>query len=309
MIEYFKTVEGRIEKQKEYTSDGVWVNSLNPSESELRFISKKFGIDYNFLKIASDEEESSHIDIEDGIVLIVIDFPVVEKIDKNHIYYTMPLGIFITQNDVITISLKNNEVLDTIKTKKKSSINTKDKTNFVLNLILQNVIKYLRYLNKIIKTCDKIEHVLRKAMKNKELIQLLEIKKSLVYFSSSLKTMKVTVEKLFRSKFLTIGENDRELLDDVIIELKQAIEMSDTYLNILSGTMEAFASIISNNLNIVMKILASVTLIISIPTVISGIYGMNTPNFPMMEFWWFPVILSFVLMYISYIFLKKKDMF
>ena len=141
-------------------------------------------------------------------------------------------------------------------------------------------------------------------MKNKELIQLLEIEKSLVYFSSSLKTTKVTLEKLFRSRFVDHDESDKDLMDDVLIEIKQAIEMTDTYLNIVSGTMEAFASIISNNLNIVMKVLASLTLIISIPTVISGIYGMNTKNFPMMDYWWFPIILSIALMIIAFFILR-----
>ena len=133
-------------------------------------------------------------------------------------------------------------------------------------------------------------------------------KKEVIYFSSSLKTTKVTLEKLFRSRFVDHDESDKDLMDDVLIEIKQAIEMTDTYLNIVSGTMEAFASIISNNLNIVMKVLASLTLIISIPTVISGIYGMNTKNFPMMDYWWFPIILSVALMLIAFFILRKKDM-
>ena len=136
-------------------------------------------------------------------------------------------------------------------------------------------------------------------MKNKELIQLLEIEKSLVYFSSSLKSNEVTLEKIMRGRFIKMYEEDQDLLEDVLVEIKQAIEMANIYLNILSGTMDAFASVISNNLNIVMKVLASITLIISIPTVISGLYGMNVDGLPLSQFWWFPFVLSLVCMLIA----------
>ncbi|MDR1240497.1 MAG: magnesium transporter CorA family protein [Oscillospiraceae bacterium] len=307
MINYFKTINNRVQKSDRCEPDS-WVSCVAPGEKEINFIVEKFSIDKDFLKSALDEQESSRIDCDDDVLLIVIDCPIAEKSEKNLIYYTIPLSIFLTSENVITISLKNSEIINSIASGRIANINTSDKTRFILNIILYTAGRYLRYLNQIIRTSDRIERVLRKSMKNKELIQLLEIEKSLVYFSSSLKTTKVTVEKLFRGKFITLHEDDRELLDDVLIEIKQAIEMSDTYLNIVSGTMEAFASIISNNLNIMMKVLASITLIISIPTVVSGIYGMNTPNFPMMDHWWFPLVLSVILMYLSYTILKKKGM-
>jgi magnesium transporter len=307
MITYYEIIENRMQKCEKYKT-GCWVNCVSPGEKEIKLLSDIFGIKYNFLKSAIDEEESSRIDSDEGVVLIVIDCPVAEKLEKNLTYYTIPLSIFMVKENIITISLKNIEILNAICSGKIIFKNINDKAKFILNLILYAAGRYLRYLNRIIKISDKIERALHKSMKNKKLIQLLEIKKSLVYFSSSLKSAKLTIEKLFRGKFLTLHEDDRELLDDVLIEIKQAIEMSDTYLNIVSGTMEAFASIISNNLNIVMKILASLTLIISIPTVVSGIYGMNTPNFPMMNHWWFPIILSLFLMCAAYLFLKNKDM-
>ena len=307
LISYYKTSGGLMHK-KDHCEPGAWVNCTLPSKEEIKIISREFKIDLDFLNSALDEEESSRIDIEDGTVLIVIDIPLAVKSDKTVAYYTTPLSIFLTEQNVITITLKNSDIINSFAAGRVKRGDTSDKTNFILNIILYSASRYLRYLNQIIKSSDRIERSLRKSMKNKELIQLLEIEKSLVYFSSSLKTTKVTLEKLFRAKFLNPDESDKDLMDDVLIEIGQAIEMTDTYLNIISGTMEAFASIISNNLNIVMKILASLTLIISIPTVVSGIYGMNTPNLPMIDQWWFPIILSLILIVIALYILRRKDM-
>ena len=167
--------------------------------------------------------------------------------------------------------------------------------------------RYLQYLKQIDKISNQVERELRKSMKNAELIQLLEVEKSLMYFSSSLKANEITIEKIMRGRAIRLYEEDQDLLEDVLIEIKQAIEMASIHLNILSGTMDAFASIISNNLNIVMKVLASITLIISIPTVISGIYGMNVDYLPFANFW-FPVTIAVVLMVLAYGILKKKQM-
>lgn len=153
-----------------------------------------------------------------------------------------------------------------------------------------------------------LERQLRKSMKNKELIQLLDIQKSLVYFSTSLKADETTLEKLMRGRYIKLYEEDQDLLEDVLIEIKQAIEMSSIYLNILSGTMDAFASVISNNLNIVMKILASITIVISIPNIIAGFYGMNVEGLPLAQFFWFPVVLSLGLMGVVGLLLHKKGM-
>ena len=165
-----------------------------------------------------------------------------------------------------------------------------------------------QYLKQIDKLSSHVERELRKSMKNSELIQLLDIEKSLVYFSSSLKGSEITIEKISRGRVVKLYEEDQDLLEDVLIEVRQAIEMSSIYLNILSGTMDAFASVISNNLNIVMKVLASITLIISIPTVISSFYGMNVEGLPL-PFFWFPLLLAIVSMGIAYLILRKKDMF
>ncbi len=163
-------------------------------------------------------------------------------------------------------------------------------------------------LKQIDKLSDTTENLLHRLMRNKEIIQLLGLEKSLVYFSSSLKSNEVTLEKLLRGRILKLREEDEDLLEDVIIEVKQAIEMCGIYSNVLSGTMDAFASIISNNLNIVMKGLTSVTIVMAIPNMIFGMYGMNVQDLPF-PFFWASIALTFILMGIVAIILIKKGMF
>lgn len=309
MITYYKTLNNRVKKIKQY-EENCWINCITPDEDEIESLIDNFNIDPEFLKAALDAEESSHIDSEDGNTLIIIDVPIVQKTERNISYQTMPLGIMITSKNVITISLRENTVIGEISDGVVKNINTELSAQFVLNIILRTAYKYLQYLKQIDKISDHAEKELRRSMKNKELMQFLEVEKSLVYFSSSLKSNEATLKKIMRGRIIKLYEEDQDLLEDVLIEVRQAIEMSSIQMNIISSTMDAFASIISNNLNIVMKILASITLIFSIPTVISGFYGMNigVHAMPLDSYWWFPWVLSGVLMLISGYVLKKKDM-
>lgn len=307
MVSFYKTINGRISKIDNY-EPGCWINCIEPEEDEVNRLITDFNIEPDFFRASLDEEESSHIDYEDGTTLLIIDTPIVSRYEKNITYSTMPLSIMITQNNVITVSIKDNPLIDEFSEGLVRNVYTNFKTQFVLHIMLRMATKYLQYLNQIDKITHNVERELRKSMKNKELIQLLEIEKSLVYFSSSLKANNATLEKVMRGRYVKLYDEDQDLLEDVIIEIKQGIEMSDIYINILTSTMDSFASIISNNLNIVMKVLASITLIISIPTVVSGIYGMNNPNIPMMEYWWFPFLLSAVCMIIATFMLKKHNM-
>ena len=262
------------------------------------------------MRSALDEEESSHIDSEDGTTLIIIDVPVVEKVNKNITYSTMPIGIMITDKNVITVALHENTVLSEFSEGVVKNVITAYKTHFVLHIMLRMATKYLQYLKQIDKINNRIERELRRSAHNKELHQLLDIEKSLVYFSSSLKADELTLEKIMRGRYIKLYDEDQDLLEDVLIEIKQAVDMAAIHLNILTGTMDVFASIISNNLNVIMKIQASLTLLVSVPTVISGFYGMNiVTGLPFDKLWWFPVALSGVLMIIMYIVLKKKGMF
>lgn len=309
MVNFYKTVNGRIQEIEEYEV-GCWVNCIAPDDEEVQYLLNFFDIPPELLRSALDEEESSHIDNEDGTTLIIIDIPVVEKVSKNITYSTMPIGIMITENNVITVSLRENPILSELSEGVVRNVMTSYKTHFVLHIMLRMATKYLQYLKQIDKISNRIERELRKSAKNKELNQLLDIEKSLVYFSSSLKSNEITLEKIMRGRYIKLYEEDQDLLEDVLIEIKQAVDMAGIYLNILNGTLDVFASIISNNLNVVMKILASLTLIVSVPTVISGLYGMNIEGgLPFDNFWWFPIVLSAVLMFIMYLILKKKDMF
>ena len=254
-----------------------------------------------------DEEESSHIDIEDESTLLIVDIPVLDRPHEKITYSTTPLGIIITQSNVITVSTKESPILSEIADGAVKDIQTNLKTRFILNILLRVATRYLQYLRQIDKIFNQLEKKLRKSMKNNELIKLLDIEKSLVYFSSSLKANEITIEKIMRGRVIKMYEEDQDLIEDVLVEIRQAIDMSSIYLNILSGTMDAFSSIISNNLNIVMKVLASLTLLSSIPTVVSGIYGMNVDHLPV-PFFWFPITLSIVCMVVAFIILKKKDM-
>ncbi|BED92888.1 MAG: magnesium transporter CorA family protein [Candidatus Paraimprobicoccus trichonymphae] len=308
MISYYKTsANAKIVGIDNYI-DGCWVKCVAPNEEEIDYLISKFNLEPDFLKSSLDEEESSHIDYEEGTTLIVLDSPIVNKTEENFTYYTVPLSIMVTPVAVITVSLSENSIIEEFSEGLLRNVRTDLQSNFVLHIMLRMTSKYLQYLKQIDKITGHVEKELRKSMKNKELIQLLEIEKSLVYFSFSLKANNNTFQKLTRRNHMNLLEDDKNLLEDALIEIKQAIEMSEIYLNILSGTMDAYASIISNNLNIVMKVLASITLIISIPTVISGIYGMNNPDIPMMDYWWFPIVLSLILALISWYFLRKKDM-
>ncbi len=309
MITYYKTIDNKIRKIDAYEKD-CWINCVNPEEDEIKSLISDFNIEPEFLKSALDAEESSHIDNEEGNTLIIIDVPIVQKSEKNISYQTMPLGIILTPSNVITIALNESTVIGEFSDGVVKNIDTNLKAQFILNIILRTAYKYLQYLKQIDKISDHVEKELRRSMKNKELMQFLEVEKSLVYFSSSLKSNEATLKKMTRGRFIKLYGDDQELLEDVLIEIRQAIEMSSIQMNILSSTMDAFASIISNNLNIVMKVLASITLLLSIPTIISGFYGMNinVHALPYDEIWWFPLLFAGVLMLICGIILKKKDM-
>lgn len=309
MISYYKTINGRIQEIEAY-EPGCWINCIEPEGEEVASLIKDFNIEPDFFRASLDEEESSHIDHENGVTLIIIDIPAVEKFDKSIRYTTMPIGIMITEKNVITVSLRDNPILSEFSEGVVKDVLTNYKTQFVFHIMLRVATKYLQYLKQIDKISDHVEQQMKKSMKNQEIIQLFEIQKSLVYFSSSLKADEITLEKLMRGRHIKLYDDDQDLLEDVLIEIKQAIEMVGIHLNIMSGTMDTFASVINNNLNMVMKVLASLTLIVSIPTVVSGLYGMNiNGGLPFDEFWWFPLLLSAVMMFIAYLILKKKNMF
>lgn len=307
MLSYYKTAGGRMQELPA-SEPGCWINCIAPDDNEISNLIENFSVEPDFFRAALDEEESPRIDQEDNNTLVIVDIPIVEKHEDDKLFYsTRPLGILLTETNVITVSLQENPVLDEFADSAVRDVQTNLKTRFMFQLMLRIASRYLMYLKQIDRMSDAVEQELRKSMKTNELIQLLDIEKSLVYFSSSLKQNEITLEKIMRGRAIKLYDEDQDLLEDVLIEVKQAIDMSNIYLNILSNTMDAFGSVISNNLNIVMKVLASITLIISIPTVISGFYGMNVVKLPV-PYFWFPLALSAVCMGVAAFILKKKKM-
>ena len=256
-----------------------WVNLINPTPEELNKVGAVTGVPLDFLRAALDEEERSRIEIEDNCILVLTNIPVTRG-ETN--YDTLPLGIIVQADQIITVCLEYNPIIQEFSPEYYRTFSTAKRTRFLFQILYKSASHYLKYLRQINRQTDQIELDLRKSMKNREIFQLLELQKSLTYFNASLRTNGVVMEKLLRLRSNTHGQNlirmyeeDEDLLEDVIIENNQAIQMVDMYTNILGGMMDAFASIISNNLNIVMKFLASMTIILAVPTMVASFWGMN----------------------------------
>jgi len=292
---------------------GNWINMIAPTAEEIKAVCKGLKISEEFIKYPLDSEEKARIDIEEDeqTTLFIMDIPVMEKEGNTEIYSTMPLGMLIVRDEYfVTISLRKNKLIENLEKKMLKEITTYKKSRLILQLFYTNSAMFLKLLKQINKETEIAESVLKTSMKNKELLKLLSLEKSLVYFTTSLKSNELVMEKTMRGKIIKLYDEDEDILEDAIIENKQAIEMSQIYSNILNGTMDAYASIISNNLNSVMKFLTSITIVIAVPTLIASYWGMNVPV-PLQEnphgFLWI-VGASVLLGILAYIWLKKKDM-
>ena len=272
---------GLDELELDNLEKGYWLDIVAPSEDELQEVAAATGIQMDFLSAALDEEEKSRIEVEDDQILILVDIPFFRS---NKDYDTLPLGIIITENGITTVCLEANGVTADFGSHNARLFSTFKKTRFLFQILYKSATLYLKYIRIIIKRTDELEIHLRQSMENNELFNLLDLQKSLTYFSTSLRSNSIVMERLLRLRnanasasqhLIKVYEEDEDLLDDVIIEYKQAVEMVEMYSHILNSMMEVFASIISNNLNLVMKFLASVTILLAIPTLISGLWGMN----------------------------------
>ncbi|MCB6366254.1 magnesium transporter CorA family protein [Intestinibacillus massiliensis] len=313
MIEYYKTIGSKIEKLEGFT-DGCWINMVRPSREEIEYIVDTLQVEEDFVLAALDPEESSRVESEEEQVLMIVDIPTIEAEDKDsgsQIFGTLPLGIVVVENAVITVCLQDTSITRSIAEGVVKDIHTALKTRFVFQLLLRVAGRFLRYLRLIERNFTKIEKRLYDSMKNEELIQLLGLSKSLVYFSTSLKANEVTMEKMLRGRLLKIYEDDRDILEDGLIEVRQAIEMASIYSSILSGTMDAYASVVSNNLNIIMKVLTVITIIMTIPNIIFGFYGMNIGDgtLPFGLFWWAPLVVTAIGCVFAWFCLKKKNLY
>ena len=297
MVNYYKTVEGRITPLPAPEA-GAWIDMIAPTE---------FGVETDYLRAALDEEETSRIESEDGVTLIIIDTPMAIKEETEVTYSTVPVGIITTDTNIITVSLRENQVIREFAGGFVKNIQTAHKTRFIFQMLLRTSSRYLQYLRQIEKMSSYIERQVHKSIKNKELIQLLGLQKSLVYFNASLKADEVTIEKLLRGRIIKLYDEDQDLLEDVIIEFKQAIEMAAIYADVMASTTEAFAAVISNNLNIIMKVMTSITILLTIPNIVFGFYGMNVPDLPV-AYTGFAIAVSIIFVSVAAFVLWKKDL-
>jgi magnesium transporter len=313
MISIFKTIDNAIHQIEEPEKD-CWISLIHPDEAELHSVAQRYAIDIDDLRAALDEEERSRIEVEPGYTLVLVDIPKVEKRDKDkERYVTQPLGILLTKEAIITVCLEDTPILSAIGNKRTREFHTHMKTRFVLQILYRNASLYLQYLRAIDRASEMVEGKLHGSTRNRELLDLLELEKSLVYFTTSLRGNEVVFEKLLKNENIKKYPEDTDLLEDVIVENRQAIEMANIYSGILSNLMDAFASVISNNLNIVMKSLTVVTLVLSVPTMIFSAFGMNIPfddvpfaNTPYAFF--LIILLSIVVSVAVAVFFSKKNM-
>lgn len=291
---------------------GNWINMINPTEQEIEEVCENLNIEQDFIRYSLDYEEKARVDIEDdGTILFIIDIPIIEKENDFEVYTTMPVGIiFVRDEYIVTVSLKENEIISKIEKIVGRRISTYKKSQFLFQIFYENSSAFLNMLKIVNKKTEIIEKTLKKSLKNEELLKMLGLEKSLVYITTSLKSNEIVMEKTLRGRIIKLYEEDEDLLEDAIVENKQAIEMSKIYSDILNETMDMYASIISNNINDVMKFLTSITIILAIPTLVASLWGMNVPvPFQTYQYGFLALMgIASVVTIIAMIWLKKRNM-
>jgi magnesium transporter len=274
MIAIHKTTAEGLVHITEYES-GCWIHVVNPSHEEVEQLVSWFNIPSDFLTDPLDVDERARVEREEGSTLILLRTPKREVPDADIPFTTLPVGIILTQNVMITVSLTEVDVIREVLGGRTKNFSTQNRTGCILTLFLRTALFFMRYLKEINRTSNEVEKNLHKALKNEQLIKLLNLEKSLVFFITSLRSNALMMEKFNTIEYNKMTEDERDIMEEVMIENKQAIEMTNIYTTILSGMMDAFASVISNNLNVVMKLLTTVTIILMIPTLVASVYGMN----------------------------------
>lgn len=315
MLQVFKKMnKSLVEVDSELVVDGYdfadqWVHMSNPTDREIEFVAQATAIPEDYLKAALDAEERAHIEREDGILMSVTDIPIMEEDDDKYTYATLPFGFIATESTVVTVCLNETSIIyDLMAGRYVKDFNIHKRTRFFLQLQYVIAKKYLQYLKQIDRASSRVLNDLEKSMKNESLLEMLSLEKALVYFSTSLRANTAVLDRVPR--LVKFFDEDEDLWDDVLIENRQAIEMSNIYRDILSGTMDAYASLISNNLNIVMKALAVITLCIDVPAMIASFWGMNT-GVPFSDVkWGFYVVIgiSLVILIVILVVMWKKRM-
>lgn len=293
---------------------GCWIALSEPSDSELAFVSQKYDIDLADMRASLDEEERSRVDVEEKYTMVIVDIPTVENRDGRDWYETIPLSVIVTNDVVITVCEKDTPLLRPFMQGRIRNFYTYMKSRFILQILYRNSQMYLRYLRIVDRESDKLELRLQHSMQNREILMLMELSKTLVYFATSLRSNEVVLERLTKLPRIKQYPDDEDLLNDVIIENKQAIEMAGIYSGVLQGMMDAFGSIVSNNLNNVMRIFSILSIVLSIPTIIFSAYGMNLNlnGMPLSHtVWGFLIIcvFSIIIAVVAWFWLSKSKLF
>ena len=313
MVKMYNTsLETNITNEVKEFQRGNWINMINPTENEIENVCRNLGIEQEFIRYSLDFEEKARVDIEDdGTVLFIIDVPIVEKENEIEVYTTMPLGIiFVRDEYLITVALKETDIIKRMEGNIGRKSITYKKSQFLFQIFYENSSAFLNMLKIVNRKTEMIERTLKKNLRNEELLKMLNLEKSLVYITTALKSNEIVMEKTLRGRIIKLYEEDEDLLEDAIVENKQAIEMSKIYSDILNETMDMYASIISNNINDIMKFLTSITIILAIPTLVASIWGMNVPVPLQNQSYGFIVLIIFAtfITFIVMLWLKKKDM-
>jgi magnesium transporter len=255
--------------------DGCWIKVVNPTEKEIASLVERFGVWIEFLTDPLDTDERARFEVDEGNILILIRSPRREPEEAVIPYITLPIGIILTGNVVITVTLTEVDVLEEFLSGWVRNFDTTNRTRFALQICYRTALRFLRYLKEINRMSSQIEMNLHRDTTNDQLLGLFNLHKSLVFFTTSLRSNSLMVEKISYSNQLDMTDDELDLYEEMVIENKQALEMANIYSSIIMGMTGTFASIINNNVNVVMKLLTSITILISLPTLIASIYGMN----------------------------------
>lgn len=278
MITIYKNTETGLEVIPEVVT-GCWINAIDPTPDEMGQLTT-MGIPQDFITYSLDMDERSRTEKEDdGIILMLLRIPYFQGVKMDVPYTTIPLGVIMHPRFVVTVCKRQNDVVQELCSGRLKGLSTAKRNRFTLRILLATANRYLSYLREINRIVETLEDQITLSSRNREILELLKYQKSLVYFTTALRSNELMMERLQRWQTFKAFPDDEDLLEDVITENQQAIEMVGISSNILSSMMDAFASIISNNLNVVMKFLASVTIVMSIPTIVTSFFGMNV-NLP-----------------------------
>lgn len=303
----------KLKKNRLYP--GSWINLINPTNEELEKLSKWIDWDVDTLKSSLDIDERSRIEHEGNNFMVIVNLPLLD--DDGH-FDTLPCSMIFTPKNFITLCSRENRILGAFTKATASTFDTRNKTGLMLSILYKSTQFYLRYLKIINRKTESIEYNLRNTTNNEELFLLMEIQKSLVYFTTALRDNQLVLQKLLRmikvktiNNLVAFSEDDIDVLEDIMIENKQAIEMVDMHRTILESMMDGFASVINNNVNQVMKFLAAITIILSIPTMLASFWGMNlgVPLTRSEYGFWYVVATSILLTVLVILFFRKKKMF